>query len=313
MKPVYVINGFLDSGKTDFFRYTLAQPYFKTKGKTLLIVCEEGENEYEEKLLQSTNTVLELIEDEADFNVSKLTALDNRYEPERVLIEYNGMWNFKNMHLPKKWGIEQQISMIDASSFKLYYTNMKSLLAEQIRNSDMILFNRCDGIEVLAAYKRNIKAINQRADIIFEDENGEVDVTLDEDLPFDLKADPIELNNYGYGMFYLDALDHVERYEGKKVKFTAMVMKPSEFPENNFVPGRMIMGCCANDMQFLGFACEYDGAKDLKEKEWVEVTAEVEKKYVKEYDGEGPFLKAVSVEKTSEPKEPVVDFTAPQA
>ena len=66
-------------------------------------------------------------------------------------------------------------------------------------------------------------------------------------------------------------------------------------------------------MQFLGFACEYDGAKDLKEKEWVEVTAEVEKKYVKEYDGEGPFLKAVSVEKTSEPKEPVVDFTAPQA
>ena len=201
MKPVYVINGFLDSGKTDFFRYTLAQPYFKTKGKTLLIVCEEGENEYEEKLLQSTNTVLELIEDEADFNVSKLTALDNRYEPERVLIEYNGMWNFKNMHLPKKWGIEQQISMIDASSFKLYYTNMKSLLAEQIRNSDMILFNRCDGIEDLAAYKRNIKAINQRADIIFEDENGEVDVTLDEDLPFDLKADPIELNNYGYGMF----------------------------------------------------------------------------------------------------------------
>ena len=100
MKPVYVINGFLDSGKTDFFRYTLAQPYFKTKGKTLLIVCEEGENEYEEELLQSTNTILEQITDETDFTVSKLTALDNKYDPERILIEYNGMWNFKNMHLP---------------------------------------------------------------------------------------------------------------------------------------------------------------------------------------------------------------------
>ena len=45
MKPVYVINGFLESGKTEFIRYTLAQPYFRIKGKTLLIVCEEGEIE----------------------------------------------------------------------------------------------------------------------------------------------------------------------------------------------------------------------------------------------------------------------------
>ena len=52
MKPVYVINGFLESGKTEFIRYTLAQPYFRIKGKTLLIVCEEGEIEFEEKLLK---------------------------------------------------------------------------------------------------------------------------------------------------------------------------------------------------------------------------------------------------------------------
>ena len=100
MKPVYIINGFLDSGKTDFFRYTIAQPYFRTKGKTLLIVCEDGENDYEEKLLKSTNTVLELIEDEEDFNPDALMALDKKYNPERILIEYNGMWNYKNMKLP---------------------------------------------------------------------------------------------------------------------------------------------------------------------------------------------------------------------
>jgi len=44
MKPVYVINGFLESGKTEFISFTLAQPYFQVRGKTLLIVCEEGEN-----------------------------------------------------------------------------------------------------------------------------------------------------------------------------------------------------------------------------------------------------------------------------
>ena len=52
MKPVYVINGFLESGKTEFISFTLAQPYFQVRGKTLLIVCEEGENEYEEALLK---------------------------------------------------------------------------------------------------------------------------------------------------------------------------------------------------------------------------------------------------------------------
>jgi uncharacterized membrane protein YcgQ (UPF0703/DUF1980 family) len=312
LKPVYIINGFLDSGKTDFFRYTLAQPYFRTKGKTLLIVCEEGENDYEEKLLKSTNTVVEYIEDEEDFNPDALVALDAKYNPERILVEYNGMWNFKNMRLPIMWALEQQITVIDASNFELYFNNMKSLLAEQIRNSDLILFNRCDEIEDLASYKRNVKAINQKADIIFEDKDGEVDVTLDEDLPFDLNADPIDLNNYGYGMFYLDALDHVERYEGKTVRFKAMVLKPEEFPKNRFVPGRMAMTCCAQDMQFLGFACEYEKTEELREKDWVLVTAKVEKQYVAEYQGEGPVLKAISVENTTAPDNQVIDFSNPE-
>lgn len=312
LKPVYIINGFLDAGKTDFFRYTIAQPYFRTKGKTLLIVCEEGENEYEDKLLDSTNTVVELIENEEDFNPDALIKLDAKHNPERILVEYNGMWNFKNLSLPVTWNLEQQITVIDASSFELYFSNMKSLLAEQIRNSDLILFNRCDGIEDLASYKRNVKAINQKADIIFEDMNGEVDVTLDEDLPFDLNADPIDLNNYGYGMFYLDALDHIERYEGKNVRFKGMVLKPEEFPEGRFVPGRMAMTCCAQDMQFLGFACDYDKAPSLKEKDWVVVTAKVVKQFVPEYKGEGPVLEAITVEPTTEPDNPVIDFSNPE-
>lgn len=313
MKPVYIINGFLDAGKTDFFRYTIAQPYFRTKGKTLLIVCEEGENDYDEKLLKSTNTVIEYIEEEEDFNPNQLIALDAKHNPERILIEYNGMWNFKEMKLPVMWNLEQQITVIDCSSFELYFSNMKSLLAEQIRNSDLILFNRCDGLtDKLPTYKRNVKAINQKADIIFEDQDGEVDVTLDEDLPFDLNQDPIELNNYGYGMFYLDALDHVERYEGKNVRFKGLVLKPEEFPDNRFVPGRMAMTCCAQDMQFLGFACEYDKTAELNEKDWVTVTAKVVKQFVPEYKGEGPVLQAISVEKTTEPENPVIDFSNPQ-
>ena len=198
MKPVYMINGFLESGKTGFICYTLEQPYFQINGRTLLIVCEEGEEEYDEKLLKKSRTDLVRIEDEEDFTTAHLIELEKKYKPERIIIEYNGMWNFKNLKLPFHWSIEQQITMIDASTFPMYFTNMKSLLAEMLRKSEMIIFNRCDGIEDLSIYKRNVKAINQQADIIFEDEEGEVNQIFEDDLPYNLDDSVIELNNEGY-------------------------------------------------------------------------------------------------------------------
>ncbi len=309
MKPVYIINGFLESGKTEFINFTLDQPYFQIKGKTLLLLCEEGEIEYDDALLKKSRTVLELIEKEEDFNTANLIELEKKYKPERIIVEYNGMWNFKNMKLPWHWKVEQQITTIDASTFPMYFTNMRSLLAEMIRKSEMIIFNRCDGVEELSVYKRNVKAINAQADIIFEDANGEINEIFEDDLPYDLKQDNLELDNYGYGIWYLDSLDHLERYIGKQVTFTAMVLKPENFPKDYFVPGRMAMTCCADDMAFLGFACEYDKADTLEQKQWVKVTARVAKEYWADYNGEGPILHAVSVEETKAPKEAVISFT----
>lgn len=309
MKPVYVINGFLESGKTEFITYTLAQPYFQVRGRTLLLVCEEGINEYDEELLKLSRTDMVLIDEQEQFQPAHLIELEKKYKPERIIIEYNGMWNYKEMKLPWHWRIEQQITTIDASTFPMYFTNMKSLLAEQIRASEMIIFNRCDGVKDLSGYKRNVKAINQKAKIIFEDSNGEVSSIMEDDLPYDLKAPVIELDDEGYGIWYLDSLDHLERYEDKTVRFTAMVVKPKDFPKGYFVPGRMAMTCCAEDMAFLGFACEYDKADALKEKQWVKVTAKVAKEYFADYQGEGPVLHAVGVEQTRQPKETVISFT----
>ena len=308
MKPVYMINGFLESGKTEFITYTLAQPYFQIRGKTLLILCEEGEKEYDADLLKQSRTELVLIEEEEEFTTGRLIELEKKYKPERIIIEYNGMWNYKEMKLPWHWKIEQQITTIDASTFPMYFTNMKSLLAEQIRKSELIIFNRCDGVGDLSSYKRNIKAINQKAEIVFEDANGEINEIMEEDLPYDLKASVIDLNNEGYGIWYLDSLDHLERYEGKTVRFIAMVLKPEQFPHNYFVPGRMAMTCCAEDMAFLGYACEYNQTDALTNKQWVKVTARVEKEYFADYQGEGPVLHALNVEPAKAPKEEVISF-----
>ncbi len=309
MKPVYVINGFLESGKTEFITFTLGQPYFQIRGKTLLLLCEEGEIEYEEELLKKSRTEVELIEREEDFNPSHLLELEKKHKSERIIIEYNGMWNFKNMKLPRQWRIEQQITTIDGSTFPMYYTNMRSLLAEMIRNSEMIIFNRCDGIADLNNYKRNIKAVNPSADVIFEDSNGEIDEIFEDDLPYDLNQDTIVLDNEGYGIWYLDSMDHLERYFGKKLQFVAMVLKPDHFPQDYFVPGRMAMTCCADDMAFLGYACQFAGAGALKQKEWVKVTATVSREYWADYKGEGPILHALSVEKTKAPKDEIISFT----
>lgn len=308
MKPVYIINGFLESGKSEFITYTLDQPYFQVKGKTLLILCEEGEVEYEEALLKKSRTVVELVEEEEEFTPANLIELEKKHKPERIIIEYNGMWNFKNMKLPWHWRVEQQVTTIDASTFPTYYMNMRSLLAEMLRKSEMIIFNRCDGIEDLGSYKRNVKAINQQAEIIFEDSNGEIDTMFEEDLPYDLKAEKLELDDMGYGIWYLDTLDHLERYIGKTISFTAQVLLPEKFEKGYFVPGRMAMTCCADDMAFLGFACKYDGVNGLKQKDWVKVTARVQKEYWEDYKGEGPVLYAISVEPVKAPKNAVINF-----
>lgn len=309
MKSVFVINGFLDSGKTEFINYTLAQPYFKTKGRTLLILCEEGEVEYDPNLLKATKTDMVVLEDVDDFNSSKLMEFDKAYKPERVIIEWNGMWDYRKMKLPFHWSLEQQITTIDASTFTMYFTNMRSLLSEMIRKSEMIIFNRCDGLNgELPAFKRNIKAVNQVADVIFEDSQGEITTIFEDDLPFDLNAPVIELDNQGYGIWYIDSLDNLDRYVGKTISYVGMVLKPQEFPKGYFVPGRMAMTCCAEDMAFLGFACQYDKTEELKDKQWVKVTAKVAKEYFSDYDGEGPVLKAIKVELASKPKEEVISF-----
>ena len=309
MIPVYMINGFLESGKSEFIVYTLGQPYFTTKGRTLLIVCEEGEVEYDAKLLKKSRTDMVVIDEEEDFTISNLVELEKKYKPERVIVEYNGMWNFKDMKLPIHWKIEQQITTIDASTFTMYYTNMKSLLAEMVRKSEMIIFNRCDSIEDLSNFKRNMKAVNPQADIIFEDANGEINEILEEDLPFDINAPVIELDNMGYGIWYIDMMENIERYLGKTVEFTAMVYVPDNFPKGYFVPGRMAMTCCADDMAFLGYACKYDGISAYKQKDWVKVRATIQLEKFAGYKGEGPVLSAISVTPTKKPKEEVINFT----
>ena len=309
--PIYLITGFLESGKTSFLNFTLQQDYFYTEGTTLLILCEEGEVEYDKAVLEMSNTVVEIIEKEEDLTTDRLAAMNILYQPERVIIEYNGMWlvsNFEKMQKPEGWGVEQQITCVDASTFQMYMANMKSIFMDMVRNSDMVVFNRCKKEDPLATYRRGIKVANQRAEVIFEDEEGELDDIFQDEMPFDVNAPVIDILPEDYGIWFVDAMDHPETYVNKTVKFKARVMKPRGMGSKFFVPGRVAMTCCADDTTFLGYVCRSDYAPHIKEGSWVEVTAKVAFENRTEYQGEGIVLYASDVKECEPLKEEMVYF-----
>ena len=309
--PIYLITGFLESGKTSFLNFTLQQDYFYTEGTTLLILCEEGEVEYDKAVLEMSNTVVEIIEKEEDLTTDRLAAMNILYQPERVIIEYNGMWlvsNFEKMQKPEGWGVEQQITCVDASTFQMYMANMKSIFMDMVRNSDMVVFNRCKKEDPLPTYRRGIKVANQRAEIIFEDEEGELDDIFHDEMPFDVNAPVIDILPEDYGIWFVDAMDHPETYVNKTVKFKARVMKPRGMGSKFFVPGRTAMTCCADDTTFLGYVCKSAFAPKLQQGQWVEVTAKVGIENRMEYQGEGIVLYADFVEPCEPLEEEMVYF-----
>lgn len=296
---VYLMTGFLDSGKTQFLKFTLSQDYFQISGRTLLILCEEGEEEYDPVEMERCNVVVECVESQEEFSESYLRELDEKYRPERVVIEYNGMWkvsDFENMKLPEGWGIEQKLTTVDASTFQTYLTNLKPLFVEMVRNAELVLFNRCTQIKPLAGYRRSVKVVSPQAEVIFEDESGEVESIFEDDVPYDLDAPVVEIRPEDYGIWYVDVMEHPDRYKGKVVEFTARALKPKGFPSKFFLPGRMAMTCCADDTTFLGYVCKSSYASKLKPGQWVTVRARIGFARMALYRGEGPVLEAENVE-----------------
>lgn len=309
--PVYMFLGFLESGKTTFANETLIDRGFTEGEPTLLLVCEEGIEEYDDDYLKARNIFVEYM-DESKLNTEYLLGLQDKYKPTRVMIEYNGTWKMDKLfaiRVPKGWTIVQVITFVDASTFDVYVANMKAMMMEQLSTADMIIFNRCDETTRRAEYRRSIRAVNRRAQVIFENKDGLAEVGEDElDLPYDIDKASINLEDEDFGIFYIDACDNPDRYVGKEIKFKAMVHRPKEYGQNAFVPGRFAMTCCADDIAFIGFKCYSDLAKHLKDRQWVLVTGTIGKEFYPEFEGEGPVIKATKVEPAKAAEEELVYF-----
>lgn len=309
--PVFVIHGFLESGKTRFALETLADEYFSGGERNLVLACEEGVEEYGEEALERANATLVMLEDKSEFNEMFLAECQKKYKPTQIVLEYNCMWGMdflRDMYMPKGWFVAQVITVVDASTFDVYLKNMKSLFMEMAKDSDLIIFNRSSDDTPAATYKRNMRAVNPKTQVVFEREDGSM-LEFEEELPFDLEADVIEIADVDYGIWYIDAMDHPEKYDGKTLRFKAMAYTGKHLPEGYFVPGRMAMTCCADDTAFIGFLCRSSYVDRLKQKQWITVTARAHMEKREEYNGEeGIVLHSTNIRTAGKPEEELVYF-----
>jgi putative membrane protein len=308
--PVYLFTGFLESGKTEFIKNTIQDPNFSQGEKTLILLCEEGLEEFEEKFINSYNTLVVVVDEPEELTEQFLMDCSNKYDPERVFVEYNGIWDIKkflDMKFPKYWEVIQIITLINGETYETYMNNMRSMLVNHYSDSDMVIFNRCTPDMDRAAFRRSVKAVNRKAQVYFEGEGIDPQDTT-ELLPFDLDGKIIDIEDDDFGIWYLDAMDNPKKYEGKTVSFTALVFKPAQLNEGLIVPGRHAMTCCADDVSFIGFICKSQNADKLKHRQWITLTAEIRLEYRQEYKSIGPVLYAKKIGVGKKPQEELVYF-----
>ena len=310
--PVYIFCGFLESGKTTLIQTTLKDEGFNEGEKTLLLVFEEGIEEYDSKFLKETNTDVEYFDDLSQLNTDILRELDNKYTPDRVMVEFNGTWNiddFLDIEMPLDWIVVQILSTIDASTFTNYINNMRTFMFNVINPADVIVFNRCDEDTKKAYLRTNVKSINKGAQIIYEMKDGTISPMTDEEMPFDLRADVIEINDDDYGLWYMDALDNARKYDGKTVVIQGKVMRRMEDPDDIYVIGRKAMVCCAEDTQLIGYMVKSKHAEQMVDGDWLQLKAKMHVVYDEEYRGEVPMLEEISYKRIPPLKEELVYFS----
>lgn len=307
--PVYFFTGFLESGKTSFIQSILRDPNFAEGERTLLLLCEDGEVEYDYSLLMDTNCVVKTIEEQSDFNQLMLYECNRKYKPERVIVEWNGMWKLSDIApgtFPKDWLIYQTVTTVDAQTFDLYFQNMGKYMFEMLQQTDMIVFNRADASTKEIVKNRRVRMINRKADIFLDYPSGQSEV-YQEDLSanLDLSADIVDISEADYGAWYFDAMEHTGKYAGHTVRFLCQVYRPNGMQKNCFAAGRFTMLCCADDITFLAMVCKAKGVENLVDRDWYMITAEVRDEFFPEYQGNGPVLYVRSLTRADKPDDDI--------
>ena len=298
---VFLFLGFLESGKTKFIQETLEDSRMENGERTLLLVCEEGEEEYALSRFAVKGVEVEYLDDEDDLTEDNLKFYARKHRAQRVIVEYNGMWLLQQFFdaMPENWVINQMMTFFDSASFLNYNQNMRQLVFDKIQMTQMVVFNRFKGEYSKEDYHKIVRSISRRPDIVYEYVGGKAEFDEIEDpLPFDVNAPVIQIEDRDFAYFYRDLSENPQNYVGKKVAFKGMAAVSKKVPAGTIVIGRFIMTCCEADIAYDGFALKCKGLiEGVATKDWLKICAEVGYEYSAVYRKQGPVLIAESIEK----------------
>lgn len=310
--PVYLFTGFLESGKTSFIQETLQDERFNSGENTLLLVCEEGEIEYEPHLFSSKNVFLRTVENETDLNDTALKKWQKETDAKRVIVEYNGMWLLRSLFnaMPREWIIYQEMCFAEGLNFVNFNKNMRSLVADKLNSCELLVLNRCDKTVDKEEVHKIVRSVNRKADIAFEYKDKHVEYDdIKDPLPFDVNANVIKINDDDFAIWYYDLMEDVKKYIGKTVEFLGIAAKDRRMPKREFAIGRHIMTCCADDIQYGGVVCQWDKGNTVKTGAWVKVKGKLKMEYNDLYGEKGPVLSIETAEFSDPPQEKVVSLS----
>ena len=309
--PVYIFTGFLEAGKTKFIQETLEDTRFNDGERTLLLLCEEGIEEFDLSRFTGKNVFIESVENESDLTGKWISSLFKKHKPERVIVEFNGMWQLDSLYnnLPKTCTVVQEMFFGDAGTVLNYNNNMRSLVVDKLKSCEVVIFNRTTEETDKEMFHKIVRATSRRANIAFEYADGHVEYDEIEDpLPFDVDAPVIAIQDEDFALWYRDVSEDVKKYVGKTVKFKGIIAHNNTLPKDVCLIGRHIMTCCADDISYGGMLCIVPKNTMFKSRDWMLVTATLRYEYHKLYEGKGPVLYAESMVHAPQPKEVVATF-----
>ena len=274
------------------------------------MLCEEGEEEYHPERFADGKVTFYNVENEEDLEPYPLEKARKAANAERIIVEYNGMWQMASFiyAMPEQWIIAQEMTFADAATFKAFNANMRNLVVDQIQNTDCVTFRNLEPESELIPELHGIcRAIQRGVDIVYKFNDGTEKVDdIPDPLPYDLDRPVVEIPDNAYGLWYAEMMQFPEKYDKKKYRFKGFVGKDRSLSRNEFFVGRHVMSCCVNDIQYAGMLARWDKAPVLKTGDWVIVEAALVMEKNRVYRAKGPVLTVTGLVRTSEPEYKVV-------
>ena len=309
--PVYLFTGFLEGGKTHIIQESMCDERFNTGEKTLIILCEEGIEELDPSTFSGKNVYFATIESEGDVTPKKLLECCAGHKIDRVIIEYNGMWQLATLYnnLPEGWFIFQNMMFADANTFMAYNQNMRSLMYDKLISCEMIVLNRTPSNIDKEEVHKIVRGVSRRATITYDYPDGHVEYDdIEDPLPFDFDAPVIEIEDDDYALWYRDLSEEMEKYNGKTVKFKGIVARDLKLGKDALVIGRHVMTCCVEDIAYSGLVCKFKSSVGYKTRDWIYVQGKIKIENNKLYGRPGPVIYAETSAYTDKPEREVATF-----